>query len=72
VPHGRPPPAALTLGRGRSAIWDCMWIVYQKADVHIQVPEGATPPKDGPSAGVGMAPHIISALHRWRCAPIRD
>jgi len=35
--------------------------VFERKDVHVHVPEGATP-KDGPSAGVGMATAIVSLM----------
>jgi len=53
--------AAESFVKSRSYAFGIKPTVFEKKDIHVHVPEGATP-KDGPSAGVAMVTSIVSVL----------
>ena len=59
--------AAWTYVRARSINFGIKPSAFEKKDIHVHVPEGATP-KDGPSAGVAMITSIVSVLTK---VPVR-
>jgi len=53
--------AAESYVKSRAAAFGITPTIFEKKDIHVHVPEGATP-KDGPSAGVAMVTSIVSVL----------
>jgi ATP-dependent Lon protease len=53
--------AAESFVKSRAAAYGIKQTVLEKRDIHVHVPEGATP-KDGPSAGIAMVTSIVSVL----------
>ena len=53
--------AALSYVRSRATTFGIKPTLFEKRDIHVHVPEGATP-KDGPSAGVAMAVSLVSVM----------
>ena len=55
--------ASMSYVRSRSVEFGIKPSVFEKRDIHVHVPEGATP-KDGPSAGVAMCTSMVSTMSR--------
>ncbi|MEE9452335.1 MAG: endopeptidase La, partial [Gammaproteobacteria bacterium] len=55
--------AAMTVVRSRADSLGLNKSIFEKNDIHVHVPEGATP-KDGPSAGIGMCTALVSVFAR--------
>jgi ATP-dependent Lon protease len=57
--------AAISYIRSKAALFEIESDFFSKHDLHIHVPEGATP-KDGPSAGTALTVAILSAIKGWK------